>query len=197
MLASLTQAVTRLRRGASPDGQADPALHAVHYPGLRRRRAGDLGACTRLLRVVHHEDGYPVYWPDSAQRWLDGPEVLDAFVVERVRELLGHVAVVSIGRDATSALHWRELTGCRPDQLGGVSRLFVRRRTRGEGIGGVLLDTAAVAVRARGRLPVLDMVSTGVEAQHLYTSRGWRLLASYPWGRRGDDLQIHYLRAPD
>jgi GNAT superfamily N-acetyltransferase len=166
------------------------------YPGLRRRRPEDVGASVRLLKLVHLEDGYPVQWPDSPRDWLDGGEVEDAFVVERLRELLGHVAVVRVGEDATSALHWRELTGRQPSELGGVSRLFVRGRVRGEGVGSALLDAAAEAIRARGRMPVLDVVSASADALRLYDERGWELLATYPWGPPGDDLQIHYYRGP-
>jgi GNAT superfamily N-acetyltransferase len=177
-------------------GHADAPTEAPPCPGLRRRRPEDVGASVRLLKLVHLEDGYPVYWPESPRDWLDGSEVEAAFVVERLRELLGHVAVVRVGDDATSALHWRELTGRQPSELGGVSRLFVRGRVRGEGVGSALLDAAAEAIRGRGRLPVLDVVSASADALRLYDERGWQLLATYPWGHADDDLHLHYYRGP-
>jgi GNAT superfamily N-acetyltransferase len=182
--------------GASGSGQVDAATEAPPFPGLRRRRPEDVGASVRLLNLVHLEDGYPVYWPDSPRDWLNGDEVEDAFVVERLRELLGHVAVVRVGQDATSALHWRELTGQPASELGGVSRLFVRGRVRGEGVGSALLDAAAEAIRSGGRTPVLDVVSASADALRLYDERGWKLLAAYPWGAVDDGLQIHYYRGP-
>jgi GNAT superfamily N-acetyltransferase len=196
-------AVARWRGGEAPvggsrdsGGDASGEESSTPYPGLRRRRPEDLGASVRLLKLVHLEDGYPVHWPDSPRDWLDGGEVEDAFVVERLRELLGHVAIVRVGEDATSALHWRELTGRQPSELGGVSRLFVRGRVRGEGVGSALLDAAADAIRARGRMPVLDVVSASSDALRLYDERGWQLLATYPWGAAEDGRHIHYYRGP-
>jgi GNAT superfamily N-acetyltransferase len=190
--------VARMRGDEAPSvsSETDALPEPSPYPGLRRRRADDLGACVRLLNLVHLEDGYPVYWPDSPRDWLDTPSVQDAFVVERLRELLGHVAVVSVGEDARSALHWRELTGRQPSELAAVSRLFVRGRVRGEGIGSALLDAAADSIRSRGLVPVLDVVSDSADALRLYDDRGWRLLATYPWGPAQDGHQIHYFRGP-
>lgn len=186
-----------------PDGGAEPPT--ARAPGalprgvgeLRRRRPGDIGPCVRLLNVVHLEDGYPVRWPESPRGWLDGPDVLDAFVVDRLREIVGHVATVRVGGDAHSALRWRELTGLRSDEVGAVSRLYVRRRARGHGIGGALLDTAAAEVRRRGLTPVLDVVTAGTGSLALLERHGWRPLASYPWGEPEQGLHIHYLRGPE
>lgn len=171
--------------GASRDGRP--------VKGLRRRRPRDLGACVRLLRVVFYEDRYPTTWPDGARAWLDGDDVADAWVVERKGEILGHVAISHTGLDPVSALRWRELTGQPPDQLAAVSRLFVRPRARREGIGTVLLDVALAGIRARGLTPVLEVVSSWEGAVSLVESRGWRLVAMYPWGDPGQRLQmLHY-----
>jgi GNAT superfamily N-acetyltransferase/predicted DCC family thiol-disulfide oxidoreductase YuxK len=165
--------------------------------GLRRRRGGDLGACVRLLRVVFYEDRYPSSWPDGARSWLDGDDVVDAWVVERQGEILGHVAVTHTALEPLSALRWRELTGQPPDRLAAVSRLFVRPQARREGIGTALLDVALNSIRDRGLTPVLEVVSAWEDAVGLVESRGWRLVAMYPWGDPEERLQLFYYEPTD
>ncbi len=185
-------------RGPQPDGTPATELPRVSAPvkGVRRRRPKDLGACARLLRVVFSDGQYPVYWPDAPRGWLNDEDVIDAWVVERQGEILGHVAISKVGLDAVSALRWREVTGHEPSELAGVSRLFVRPRVRSQGIGAALLDVAVAEIRSRGLIPVLDVVSAGKDAITLYEHRGWRLLAMYPWGEKTDKLQIRYYGAP-
>jgi GNAT superfamily N-acetyltransferase/predicted DCC family thiol-disulfide oxidoreductase YuxK len=156
----------------------------VSITGLRRRRLRDVGACVRLLRVVFYEDRYPATWPDGPRSWLDGEDVVDAWVVERRGEILGHVAISHTALDPLSALRWRELTGQPPERLAAVSRLFVRPRARREGIGTALLDVALAGIRARGLTPVLEVASSWDGAVGLVESRGWRLVAMYPSGAR-------------
>jgi predicted DCC family thiol-disulfide oxidoreductase YuxK/GNAT superfamily N-acetyltransferase len=175
--------------GTTTDG---PSREGRPVKGLRRRRARDVGACVRLLRVVFYEDRYPTTWPDGARSWLDGDDVVDAWVVERQGEILGHVAISHTGLDPLSALRWRELTGQSPDQLAAVSRLFVRPRARRERIGTALLDVALAGIRARGLTPVLEVVKSWEGAVALVESRGWRLVAMYPWGDPGERLQVFY-----
>lgn len=174
----------RWRVGSAPEEGAGPIPEPRRTPspvaGLRHRRRDDIGACIRLLNVVHLEDGYPRIWPESPRAWLSGDEVLDAFVVERLREILGHVAVTKVGADATAAMRWRELTGLPTERLGAVGRLYVRQRARRQGIGSALLAAAADAARSRDLVPVLDAVSEGAEVLPLADSHGWRLLATYP-----------------
>jgi len=146
--------------------------------------------------VVFCEGQYPVYWPDAPRAWLNDDEVLDAWVVERQGEILGHVAISKVGLDAVSALRWREVTGCEPSELAGVSRLFVRNRFRGQGLGAALLDVAVAEIRARGLIPVLDVVGASEDAIKLYEDIGWRQLAMYPWGEKAAKLRIYYYAAP-
>ena len=185
-------------RGLLPGGTPACELPRVSptIKGIRRRRRKDLGACARLLRVVFSEGQYPIYWPDAPRAWLDGEDVIDAWVVERQGEILGHVAISKVGLDAVSALRWREITGQEPSELAGISRFFVRPRVRGQGIGAALLDVAVAEIRARGLIPVLDVVSAGKDAIKLYEDRGWRLRAIYPWGETTDRLQIFYYASP-
>lgn len=169
----------------------------VAMKGIRRRKSGDLAACAHVLRLVSAQDQYPIYWPQSPRGWLEGDDVIDAWVMERHGEILGHVAICEVGRDASAALRWREITGHEPSELAGISRLFVRPRARGHGIGSALLDTAVEEIHARGRIPVLDVVSASQDAVKLYDDRGWRRRASYPWGHKADGLEIHYYVAPE
>ena len=164
--------------------------------GIRRRRPKDLGACARLLRVVFSEGQYPVYWPEAPRAWLADADVLDAWIAEREREILGHITISKVGQDPVSASRWREVTGRDPSELAGVSRFFVRPRLRGQGIGAALLDVAVDGIRERGLVPVLDVVSASADAIKLYEDRGWLLRAMYPWGASGDKLRIYYFGLP-
>lgn len=191
---------TRLTGGARP--RLDSRVPAQGLPaptakGIRRRRPKDLGACGRLLEVVHYDAHYPVIRPEPPRAWLDDDSVLDAWVAERLGEILGHVAISSVGRDAKSALRWRETTEREPSELLAVSRFFVRPRVRGEGIGTSLLDAAVAEIRGRNRLPVLEMISPRRDGISFVVGRGWRLIAKDPWGSRRDGLFVYRYTAPE
>lgn len=185
-------------RGQLPGGTPASELPRISPPikGIRRRKPKDLGACARLLRVVFSEKQYPVRWPDAPRAWLSDEDVIDAWIVERQREILGHIAISKVGLDAVSALRWREVTGHATSDLAGVSRFFVRPRVRGQGIGAALLDVAVAEIRARGLTPVLDVVSASKDAIRLYEERGWRLLAMDPWGEKAERLELFYYASP-
>ena len=185
-------------RGRLPGGSPATAVPGVPatVKGVRRRRPKDLGACIRLLRIVHSEGRYPVYWPDEPRSWHDGEDLLDAWVVERQGEILGHVAISKVDLDPVSALRWREVTARDPSDLAATSKLFVRPRVRGQGIGSALLDVAVAEIRARGLVPVAEVVNASKDAVRLYEQRGWRLLAMHPWGRKADDLHVYFYAAP-
>jgi GNAT superfamily N-acetyltransferase len=168
----------------------------VVQAGIRPRSARDLPACARLLLVVASEHQYPARWPDAPRSWLSGPDVLDAWVSERHGEILGHVAIATVPRNGMSRVRWREITGQDTHELGRVSRLFVRRRVRGQGIGSALLDVAVTEIRARGMSPVIDVVSTSADGIALLEHRGWRLLAMDPWGSGSERHRVHFYAAP-
>lgn len=174
--------------------RSSPEASAVK--GLRRRRPKDLGACQRLLRVVFYERQYPVYWPDAPRAWLDGEDLLGAWVVERQGEILGHVGISRVGLDVASAVRWREITGHPASELAAVSRLFVRRRVREQGIGTALLNLAAAEIRAHGLMPVLEVVSLSSDAVTLVDQCGWRLLSMDPWGDRTERMRLFRYAAP-
>jgi GNAT superfamily N-acetyltransferase len=180
------------------DGTAPGDVHgaATAVRGLRRRRDKDLRACVRLLRVVHYESRYPFEWPESPRNWLSDDKVLDAWVVERWAEILGHVAVAQVGDGTVSAYRWRETTGRQPTELAAVTRLFVRPPARRQGVGTALLEAAVSEIRARGRLPVLEILDCNQDAIRLCESQGWRLLSMDPWGDRSLRRRVHCYAAP-
>ena len=167
---------------------------ATTTPVLRPRRDKDLGACARLLRLVHDESRYPYYWPTAPRAWLDGQDVLGAWVADRLGEVLGHVAVARA--TGTSAYRWREITGREPRELALVSRLFVRPRVRGEGFGTTLLHLALEEIRSRRLIPVLEVVGVNGPAVRLFEDAGWTLLATDPWGEKADRLTIRRYAGP-
>ena len=89
------------------------ALQPPAVKGLRRRAPRDLGASIRLLRMVHYESHYPVHWPEYPRSFLT-EGMVDAWVVVREGEILGHVALSPVGVGAASRLRWREMTGHEP-----------------------------------------------------------------------------------
>jgi GNAT superfamily N-acetyltransferase len=185
-------AFVRQRLGSLSESDGDASSASSTVEGLRRRRPGDLAACVRLGGLA---SAGGVYRPAS-RAWLSAEEVLDAWVVERQGELLGHVAISDVGGDPLSALRWREVTGHDPGELVAVSRLFVRQRVRGQGIGTALLEVALDHARALGRLPVVEAVGAGAEELALYERQGWRLAAMYSASERADGHDVHFYVAP-
>ena len=182
------------RRGRAP--QTDGGEKGLPQ-GIRPRTARDVPACARLLRVIAGEHQYPAHWPDAPRSWLSGPDVLDAWVCEQHGEILGHVAVATVPRNAMSRVRWQEITGLPVEELGRVSRLFVRKRVRRRGIATDLLDVAVADIRRRGLHPVIDVVTTSVDGIAFLESRGWRLLAMDPWGSRSSTERRHPERHPE
>jgi GNAT superfamily N-acetyltransferase len=172
------------------------AADATLPDGVRPRTAKDLPACARLLRVVAAEHQYPARWPGAPRSWLAGPDVLDAWVCEHQGEILGHVAIATVPRNGMSRVRWQEITGQETTELGRVSRLFVRRRVRGQGIATDLLDVAVAEIRRRGLTAVIDVVSTSTDGIAFLERRGWRLLAMDPWGSATERHRVHFYAAP-
>ena len=195
-VAHVTEPVQRwlTRRRASSDGSAAPWV--PEGVRIRQRKDNQVAACTRLLGLVSTENGYPVPRPASRRGWLTGDDLLDAWIADQDGRIQGHVAIMRVGSDPTTALRWREITGRPASELADVSRFFVRSSARGRGLGTALLETAVQESRARGLMPVTTMVSTSRRGIAFYDRAGWRLVAMYPCGKRGDGLETYLYVAP-
>jgi GNAT superfamily N-acetyltransferase len=162
-----------VQRWRTRHGTAAPGLPR----GIRVRRSRDVGSCARLLRRAYFEGVFPGHGDEDPRSWLDAPEVNAAWVAEQGGEIVGHVAVSSL-RVGAAGLRWREIVGRPTEELRAVSRLFVRPRSRGAGIGSTLLQVATADVRARGLVPVTEVLTLSSEAPAFYLDQGWRLRAS-------------------
>jgi len=143
--------------------------------GVRRRRPRDLGTCTRLLNRAFFEGLFPGTRPPDPRAWLEGPDVLDAWVAERDGDVVGHVALL---RPCTDVVRWREITGHLVDDVAVVGMLFVRPRYRGRGIGTAMVQAAADEARARGLVAVNEVVGPAPLPHVHPPGDGWRLRAS-------------------
>ena len=160
--------------------------------GIRRRRPHDVAACARLAALSWSGTVRHPAWRD----WLTAEEVVEAWVAEHQGEVLGHVALSEVEGDACSAMRWREVTGLPPGELLAVSRLFVRRRVRGQGLGTALVEMAVAGARARGRLPVVEAIGAAPDELRLYESHGWRPVGLCPARLRADGVDAHLFLPP-
>lgn len=162
------------------DGAAGAALDAEHgaapepRPGadtaIRARLPADLPVLATLLAEQQPTSRYPYRWPlpFPVEQFLVRPYEQVAWVAETGGALAGHVMVGSVdpGDDT-----FRQATRCAEPAL--VSVLFTATRTRGTGVGGLLLDTAVGWAREHGRVPVLDVLPAHSTALAVYRRRGW------------------------
>jgi GNAT superfamily N-acetyltransferase len=195
-VAQLTEPVQRwfTRHRAHSEGMAAPRV--PEGVRIRQRKDNQVAACSRLLGLVSAENGYPLPRPVSRRGWLTEDDVLDAWITEQHGRIQGHVAIMRVDSDPATALRWREVTGRPASELAGVSQFFVRSSARGRGLGTALLETAVAASRARGLVPVAKMSSTSRRGIPLYERAGWRMVAMYPCGQRGDGLETYLYLAP-
>jgi GNAT superfamily N-acetyltransferase len=188
--------VQKTRDDVRPAPEPAPKKQPLAVNVVRRRRRQDLGACARLLRVVWFEGHSPSAAFETPRAWLDSDEVIDAWVAEWLGEILGHVALSRVGADSRAAMRWHEITGHEPARLAVVSRLFVRPRVRGQGLGSALLATALDGARVRGLVPVLELDNPGEDATALCEDRGWRLLAVDTRREGRAQVPVHRYAAP-
>lgn len=148
---------------------------------VRPRSPHDLPALCEILSAQAATSGYPIRWPwsgpieefivrtNEVQGWT-------AFFEDEPDRPLGHVSVEQVvdHLDDGIASGWVAATGVDCDGLACISVLFVDQTCRAAGIGSALLDTATAWIRARGQIPVLDVVSTHHSVIELYGRRGWR-----------------------
>ena len=172
-----------------------PARTGRQPAGVRARRPRDLSTCTRLMHRAFFEGQFPGTRRNEPREWIDGTDVLAAYVAERDGEIVGHVAVTSVGLDTATELRWREITGHPVTALAGVGQLFVRPSFRGQGIGRSLVDAALADIRSRGLVPVLEVVTHESLAPTYAHGHGWRLRSSDRFPGPPAGLWVHRLEA--
>jgi GNAT superfamily N-acetyltransferase len=139
---------------------------------VRVRAEADLDGCIRLAEKVHETDGYPVYFPDGLRQFIASPDAISSWVVEERGEIVGHVALHRRSTDPVMAMATDAL-GQPCERIGVVARLLVDPELRREGLGRLLLHTAAQDALARDLWPILDVVTKHTGAVGLYESCGW------------------------
>lgn len=142
---------------------------------VRDRRNTDVDACGELLRITHHQDGYPARLPDDPCDFVRSRDAFGAWVATRGGKVIGHVALHRSSSRPVMALT-AERTGLPASEFGVVARLVVAPTFRGHGIGRRLLSTAASQARSRGLRPLLDVNAAQSAAVRLYERAGWTRL---------------------
>lgn len=147
--------------------------------GVVRRRAGaDVEECVEVLARVHRRDGYPVNWPERPAAWLSQDGLLGAWVAVRGGRVVGHVSLSRAGEDDAAAALWSERHGTDRNRTAVLGRLFVDPGDRGRGPGALLVGRAVAEVRALGRHPVPDVVTSDTAAAALDGRLGRERLAT-------------------
>ena len=166
-----------------PCGMQRAADQRVEGVVIRPRTDDDLDACEAMARAVHQLDGYPRYPPvPDFGRFLTSPDAFGAWVATDGGSVVGHVALHRRATDEVMALA-ASATGVRVEELGVVARLLVAPSARRSGVGRSLLDYTEQDARARGLLPVLDVVVEYRAAIRSTRTRGgsdWVLSSSSP-----------------
>ncbi|HEX5265245.1 MAG TPA: GNAT family N-acetyltransferase [Acidimicrobiales bacterium] len=147
---------------------------------VRPWRDSDMAAALAVLRATHEQDAYPVLWPDEPSEFAAPPDVLEAWAaVGPDDNFVGHVCTRPPHGPPLAV--WETGTGRRAEDLGVVSRLYVAPAARRLGVARLLLATAVDAIRRRGGLPVLDVLTRYQPAVALYETSGWSHLGSFVW----------------
>jgi GNAT superfamily N-acetyltransferase len=114
-----------------------------------------------LLRAVHEADNYPMIWQVDADRWIDPPDLLGAWVAELDGALVGHLLL--------GPIHQADILP--GTQAVEAMRLFVHPSRRGLGIAAALLRAA---ITCAGDRPVVLVVVDGTPAVAAYQRLGWK-----------------------
>lgn len=156
----------------------------LQSPVVRAREPRDLPLLVAALAAQQPTSSYPMRWPlpFPVEQFVVREGQERAWVAEVGGRVVGHVAVGRPRGDVELA--FLDALGV-PDTsgLGIVEVLFTELSARGSGIGGLLLDTAVAWLRARGRTPVLDVVTHHGTALEVYRHRGWQQVGRIrpPW----------------
>jgi GNAT superfamily N-acetyltransferase len=139
---------------------------------VRERTSADLSDCVELARVVHVNDGYPVYLPEDLRSFMAVPDAIGVWVADQADEVVGHVALRPDSSSAVMTLA-EEATGLPAAKLGVIARLLVSPVARRMGVGRSLLEAAANQAAQLGLWPILDVVVQHEAAIRLYEEAGW------------------------
>jgi ribosomal protein S18 acetylase RimI-like enzyme len=139
-----------------------------------------MAAALAVLRATHEQDAYPVLWPDQPADFAAPPDVLVAWAAAGPDgSFVGHVCIRPPHGPPLAV--WEKGTGRRAEDLGVVSRLYVAPAARRLGVAQLLLGTAVDAIRRRGGLAVLDVLTRYQPAVALYEKSGWSHLGGFVW----------------
>ena len=144
---------------------------------IREKRVEDASACLELLMQVHQLDGYPPHLPENVPAFITPHYEVAAWVAERGRRIIGHVALHQASVDPTLDAAQRA-TGLPAERLVVISRLFTAPALRQAGIGRALLRHATSQAVSRGQRAVLDVGQTQTAPIALYESEGWERVES-------------------
>lgn len=156
---------------------------------IRERCDDDLDGMVAVAARVREVDSYPIFLPGGDfVSFLTRPTPIAAWVAIRDDELIGHVAL----NDTTSqpVMHLVESRApMKPAAY--VARLLVDPRSRGDGVGGRLLERARRAAIEAVRSPFLDVVDTPASASaiSLYRRAGWDEIGRVSFDLVGNEIE--------
>ncbi len=156
---------------------------------VRPREEADIAVLAAILRDVHLHDGYPMRLQPDPGAWLCREPVLGAWVADHDGWVVGHVGLCLPGPDDPVAA----LVG-EPAAI--VSRLFVARDARGQGLGERLVRAAWREAQQHGLRPMLDVLVRDAAAVVLYESIGWRRIGTITHEINGNSVSAICFAAP-
>lgn len=170
---------------------------------LRERREEDLPALLDALREQQPLTGYPQTGFEVKEDFIVRYFELVCLVAEVDGRPVGHVSIQEAGEvhhDATgrTLAAWERGHGRPASELGVISALFIDNSVRGQGVGTLLLDTAAQWCRDHGLGPCLDIVPNRSGALDMYRARGWVTVDEVEtwWMQPGSPL-VHVMVLPE
>jgi GNAT superfamily N-acetyltransferase len=165
---------------------------------IRSRVPADLPALAAVLAEQQPHSGYPQRWPlpFPVEEFIARSSEESAWVAEVAGRPVGHVAVSRVEPGLEGGI-W-SVGAARPvDELAAVSVLFVDHRLARQGVGSALLAKVVEAIRAKGRMPVLDVVQETTSAVELYRRRGWQVVGEgRPWWLPADHRPVLFMVLP-
>ena len=160
---------------------------------IRPRTSADVPVLVDVLWDQQPESSYPLRnpLPIPTTTFLHADDADAAWTAVVDGRPVGHVCRTTGHPDPAVERACAAAHGCRVEELGWVSTLYVGRAARGLGVGRRLMETVVADLRAAGRRPCLEVYPARPAALGLYTSSGWQeVVRTRPeWLRaaRGDD----------